>query len=307
MSISYTLTNSDDAFSLPILPLPYPDINEKTDGFDLISVKPCAGVIGAEIDDVDLTRPLSRDVLEEINRALLRYEVIFFRNQNLSPDDHIRLGQAFGQLSRHGVLPHLNGYPDIVVLDSNGPNVPVEEWHTDVTFEQCPPLGAILHCKIAPSSGGDTLWTSMTAAYNGLSKPLQNLCDQLFAEHSFTQGFRHTLARPGGYEKYRDVIANNPPVIHPVVRTHPIKKTKSLFVNGLFTSKIVDMSELESKHLLEMLYQHITTPEYTVRLRWQKDTIAFWDNRCTQHRPINDFLPAHRCMQRVVIKGDRPF
>lgn len=299
--------NHFDGVTGSLLPLPYPSMTDKTDGFQFITVKPTAGVIGAEISDVDLTVPLTKQVLQEIERALLQYEVIFFRDQDITPEDHLRLGQAFGTLSRHKVLPHLDGYPDIVVLDSTGPNAPVEEWHTDVTFETCPPLGAILHCKIAPSQGGDTLWTSMTAAYEGLSTPLKTMCDDLYAEHSFTQGFRHTLAKPGAYEKYRDTIANYPPVTHPVVRVHPVKGTKSLFVNGLFTSKIVGMSELESKHILELLYQHITTPEYTVRLRWRKNTIAFWDNRCTQHRPINDFYPAHRRMQRVVINGDKPF
>lgn len=275
--------------------------------YEHISVKPCAGVIGAQIGNVDLTRELPAVVVGEIEQALLQYEVIFFRNQDISPEDHLRFGHLFGGLARHPVLPHLPNYPDIVVLDSDGPNAPVEEWHTDVTFEKCPPLGAILHGAIVPEHGGDTLWASMTAAYEGLSTPLKTMCDGLSAEHSFTQGFRHTLARAGGYEKYRDVIASSPPVVHPLVRTHPVKGTKSLFVNGLFTAKIVGMSELESRYLLELLCHHITTPEYTVRLRWEQNTIAFWDNRCTQHRPINDFYPARRRMQRIVINGDRPF
>lgn len=275
--------------------------------YEWIKVSPVAGFIGAEVEGVDLTKELEQGIVREIACALVDYEVIFFRNQNISPIDHCRFGRYFGELSTHQVLPHLEGYKEIVVLDSEGSHPPVEEWHTDVTFEETPPLGSVLHCKIAPPFGGNTLWASMSAAYESLSSKMQQFLDGLIAEHSFVQGYRHTLRQPGAYEKYRDVIAQNPPVQHPVVRTHPVTGRKCLFVNGLFTTRILGLSEMESRSVLDFLYQHIVEPEHTCRFVWQNDSVAFWDNRSTQHRPVNDFAPARRRMQRIVIKGDRPF
>lgn len=265
---------------------------------------PVAGACGAEVRGIDLNRTLSDEVSSKLRDRLAKHQVLFFRNHDLSPERHIALGEVFGQLEVHPVLPHLPQYPQIVVLDSQADHPAVEEWHTDVTYDKCPPLGAVLYCRIAPEFGGDTLWSSMTAAYEGLSDSWQRHLSSLTAIHDFAQGYRHTLRQPGARERLQDVLARKVPVSHPVIRTHPVTGKKGLFVNQLFTSHIEGMSELESRHTLAFLYEHVTTPEFTCRLRWEKDTIAIWDNRSTQHRPVNDFLPQHRRMHRVVISGD---
>lgn len=273
---------------------------------ETLRFSPLAGALGAEVAGVDLTQPVGDAVFAELEQGLSDHQVLVFRDQDLSPEAHKAFGQRFGVLDTHPVLPHLEGHPEVVVLDSAARHPPVEEWHTDVTYERAPPLGSMLLCQEMPAAGGDTLFASLSAAYEGLSDAMQRLVSGLVAEHSFVQGYRHTLRAPGAYDRYRDAIAARPPAQHPVVRTHPVSGRKGLFVNGLFTTHIVGMSELESNGLLQMLYAHITTPEYTCRVRWQKHTLTFWDNRITQHRPINDFLPARRRMQRVVIRGDVP-
>ena len=157
-----------------------------------------------------------------------------------------------------------------------------------------------------PEIGGDTLWASTAAAYDGLSERMQRHLDGLTAVHSFAHGFRHSLAEPGGRERLASAVEKNPPVVHPVVRRPPVSGRKAIFVNRLFTAHSRDLPERESDALLTFLYDHIETPEYTVRFRWQVDSIAFWDNRATIHRPVNDFWPAHRKMERITIAGDRP-
>ena len=169
-----------------------------------------------------------------------------------------------------------------------------------------PPSFTLLQGQIIPAHGGDTLWASASAAYDGLSDKMRGFLDGLVAVHDFRQGFRESLAEPGGAERLADAIAANPPVEHPLIRTHPESGRKSIYVNALFTSHIKDLKPRESEQLLSFLYRHIVTEEYTVRLNWQPGTVAIWDNRSTQHKPINDFLPQHRLMHRVTITGDRP-
>ena len=272
-----------------------------------ITIQASAGSIGANIEGVNLCKPLLELEVASIKEALLRHHVIFFRDQPLSPQDHKRFASYFGSLEKHVVLPHLSDYPEIVVLDSDHKKPPVEEWHTDVTYDTCPPLGSILHCQIAPSFGGDTLWSNMQAAYEGLSDRLQQLFSSMTAVHSFEQGYRHTLRQPNAREIHKEVLQSKRPVCHPVVRTHPETKRKGIFVNQLFTSHIEGVSEYESRSLLNLLFEHIARPEFTCRFRWQNDSVAFWDNRSTQHCPINDFFPQRRRMQRIVIAGDQPF
>jgi taurine dioxygenase len=272
-----------------------------------MELHPVAGSIGAEVSGLDLTRSLSESACAALSEALARHQVLFFREQPISPAAHRALARAFGEPAPHPAYPTIEGYPELSILEVT-PDAPpkIDAWHTDMTFMECPPLGSILHGVIIPPVGGDTLFASLSAAFDSLSDRLRSFVDGLVAEHSFAHGFRHSLAEPGGAERLRHAVAANPPVHHPVVRTHPVTGRKLLFVNALFTTRIVGMRESESRALLDLLYAHIVEPEHTCRFRWQKDSIAIWDNRATQHRPVNDFWPGLRRMQRITVRGDRP-
>ena len=245
-----------------------------------------------------------------IRHALLEYQVIFFRDQHaFTPDKHSEFASLFGPPQLHPAYDHVAGHPEITVLenDRERPSL-IEKWHTDMTFSECPPLGSILHGKIIPGGGkGNTEFLSMAAAYDALEPSLQAKLCSLEAEHSFEHGFKESLAKPGGRERLAKALADNPPRSHPVVRTHPESGRRSLFVNGLFTTRILDMDPNESAELLEFLYAHMQDVRFRCRFDWRPESVAFWDNRITQHRPVNDYWPAHRKLQRITIDGDRPF
>jgi len=273
-----------------------------------ISVQPLAGSIGAEVHGVDLTQTVSDADFAAIHDALVTHLVIFFRDQDLTPAQHVALAKRFGPTQCHPAYPHVDGFPELTILESTVENPSkIEKWHTDMTFRKNPPLGSLLHGQVIPEKGGDTMWASMQAAYEGLSDRWQQFVSGLTARHDFAYGFKESLAEEGGYERLKTAIADNPTVQHPVVRTHPVTGRKGLFVNCLFTLDIVDMSEPESRAVLEFLYEHCVQPEYTCRFRWEKHSLAIWDNRATQHRPINDFLPQPRMLRRVVVDGDIPY
>jgi taurine dioxygenase len=176
-----------------------------------------------------------------------------------------------------------------------------------MTFRQHPPLGTVLKSEIIPPKGGDTQWASMTAAYNALSPSMAHFLESLTAVHDFSHGFKESLAEPGGRERLADAVAANPPVTHPVIRTHPETGRKVIFVNSLFTTHIVELQPKESNAVLAFLYKHVTTDEFTCRFQWRPHSIAIWDNRSTQHKPVNDYFPAHRRMERITIDGDKPY
>ena len=273
----------------------------------MITLTPVAGALGAEVSGLDLCVPLTQAQYEALNAALLEHQVLFFRDQAISPAQHAALAALFGTPQLHQAYPHIEGYPQLTILenDKDRPSK-IEKWHTDMTFRANPPLGSILHGVIIPSRGGDTLFASMSACYEGLSDKLQHFLEGLSAIHDFQVGFKESLDAPGGRERLASMVRDNPPVVHPVVRTHPLSGRKGLFINSLFTSSIEGMKARESRALLEFLYTHMESPEYSCRMHWQPDSIAFWDNRITQHRPINDYWPQHRRMQRITIDGDRP-
>jgi len=275
----------------------------------MFQVRPYSGAIGGLVEGVDLCRPLDDDTLSNLQQALLQYEVLFFRDQPMQPEHHAALADRFGQPQLHEAYDHVTGYPQITILENDRERPSkIEMWHTDMTFRPCPPLGSILHGVIIPEKGGDTMFASMSAAYEGLSDRMQSMLSGLTAVHDFSYGFKESLAEPGGAERLADMVAANPPVEHPVIRTHPVSGKKCIYVNSLFTVKIKGMHERESRALLDYLYQHVTMPEFTCRFSWQPDSVAFWDNRITQHKPVNDYYPAHRKMQRITIDdGERPF
>lgn len=268
----------------------------------MIEITPVAGALGAEISGVDLTRDLGAAAFDAVRQAWLDYEVIFFRDQPMSPAAHAALADRFGKPQLHEAYPHVDGYPQITILENDEANPSkIEKWHTDMTFRRRPPLGSILHGTVIPARGGDTLFASMSAAFDGLSDAMQQFLSSLTAIHDFSHGFRESLAEPGGRERLADMVASNPPVSHPVVQTHPESGKRCLYVNSLFTVAIEGMKQKESDALLDFLFNHVTTPEYTCRFAWQPDSVAFWDNRIVQHKPVNDYWPQHRKMQRITI------
>jgi taurine dioxygenase len=273
----------------------------------MIAFHPLAGALGAEVSGIDLRQPIDDATFAALEAGLLQHQVLFFRDQPIGPDHHRALARRFGEPVGHPAYPHIDGYPEINVLESTAENpTKIDTWHTDMTFMERPPLGSILRGRIIPTHGGDTMFASLFAAYDGLSDRMQRYLDGLSALHAFAHGFRHSLAEPGGWDRLGEAVRANPPVRHPVVRTHPRSGRKALFVNRLFTTHIDGLSEAESTAVLNFLYEHLETPEYNCRFRWTPDAIAFWDNRATLHRPVNDYFPAHRLMERITIGGDRP-
>lgn len=274
----------------------------------MLEILPIAGALGAEIHGIDLANDLGREDLECLRNLLNEHEVIFFRDQDISPARQKALALAFGPLQTHPAYDTVEGFPEITILEST-PDKPtkIEVWHSDMTFRQHPPMGTVLKSVIVPPRGGDTLWSSMTAAYNGLSPHMQTFLEGLTAVHDFSHGFRESLAEPGGQERLAEAVAANPPVQHPVIRTHPETGKRVIFVNALFTTHIQGVTPAESRAILSFLFEHITTAEYTCRFKWQPNSIAIWDNRSTQHKPINDYFPAPRRLQRITIDGDKPY
>lgn len=275
----------------------------------MYEVQPIAGALGAEIHGIDLARDdIGAEELATVRELLLEHQVIFFRDQDISPAQHKALALYFGPVQTHPAYGTVEGFPEITILESTEEKpTKIEAWHTDMTFRQHPPMGAVLRSVTVPPRGGDTMWSSMTAAYDGLSQPMQVFLEGLTAVHDFSWGFKESLAEPGGRERLAEAVAANPPVRHPVIRVHPETGKKVIFVNSLFTTHIEGLSATESDALLAFLYEHVTTAEYTCRFQWQPDSIAIWDNRSTQHKPINDYFPAHRKLHRITIDGDKPY
>ena len=272
--------------------------------YQKIRVEPLAGALGAEISGIDLAKPLDAGAVDEIRRAWLEHQVLFFRDQPLSVDEHKAFARRFGDLHIHPVLQQMadQGHPEIVVLESDAKRpVVADRWHSDVTFEREPPLGSILRAVEVPAAGGDTMWASMTAAYDALSEPMQRALEGLRAMHS------GAAFRKRATEGQVEALARNEMTAHPVIRTHPETGRKGIFVNSAFTKRIEGMKPRESEALLAFLYEHVSSPEFSCRFRWRKHSIAMWDNRCTQHRVVADNLTAYRRMERVTLLGDRPF
>jgi taurine dioxygenase len=278
------------------------------DTFGRFAVSPLTPRIGAEIQGVDLGGDLPDETIAEIRRALLTYKVIFFRDQDISQEKHIAFAQRFGELEVHPITPKGQANPEIFYLKSvdypsaksdrrTGANL----WHSDVTWRETPSLGSILRGRVIPETGGDTMFADMVAAYEGLSPAMKEWVCTLTAVHDGSlfaalQG----KSRESFWEQY-------PLQEHPVVRTHPETGERALYVNCAFTTHIKGLSQKESDWLLEHLYAQASIPEYQVRFRWRKNSIAFWDNRACQHYAVSDYAPAAREMERVTIVGDDPF
>ena len=275
-----------------------------------IRTRPLTPTIGALVENVDLAVPLDDEQFADIQAALLKHQVIFFENQRLTPVQHRDFAARFGALHTHPLYPGVPEAPELFTLDNHQANpTDNDSWHTDVTFIQTPPKAAILHAHRLPDSGGDTIWSNMKAAFEALSPSFRDYLTTLDAVHDFARGFPASgvVAGNAGAEAHARAVAANPPVIHPVVRTHPETGEDGLFVNTTFTDRIVGLSRKESDAILGVLFDHIQKPEFLVRWRWTENAVAFWDNRVTQHYAVNDYLPARRIMVRATILGDRPY
>ena len=272
-----------------------------------ITISPLTPTIGAEISGVDLGRPLDTAHEDAIYQALLDHLVIFFRDQDITPERHLAFSQSFGELDRpHPLYAQVPGHERIVMLANDAQNPPdTDGWHTDLTFLAEPPFASILVAREVPESGGDTLWASMVAAYDALPEDMKHYLEGLSAVHDMGD-FRNSFA-VGETDGERLLAATQRfgCAIHPLVKTHPVTGRKFLYVNEGFTVHIVGQTARESRRLLNYLLDHINRPEYQVRFRWQSGSVAMWDNRCTQHYAVSDYLPAYRCMHRTTVVRDR--
>jgi taurine dioxygenase len=275
-----------------------------------LDIIPLSSALGAQISGVDLSRDLNTAQRDAIEQALLKHQVLFFREQPITPQQQTRFAAQFGDLHVHPIYPNVPEQPEIMVLDTALTDVRDNAiWHTDVTFLPTPAMGAVLSAKQLPAYGGDTLWASGIAAFEALSRPLQILLDGLTATHDFTRSF--PVERFGStaqdLARWEETRRRNPPLSHPVIRTHPVSGRKALFVNDGFTSRINELEPAESEAILKLLFAHATRPEFTIRWRWQQNDVAMWDNRVTQHYAVDDYRPQRRVMHRATILGDVPF
>lgn len=268
-----------------------------------LQIKPLTPAIGAEIFGIDLAAPDVADHVPAIRSALLAHKVIFFRDQHISAAQHIAFARHFGDLEIHPATPKDQPDPEILRI-AHGPDSRGTEnaWHSDVTWREQPSLGSILRAIEVPPVGGDTLFADMHLAFLSLSPEMQRIARGLKAVHDIARVFAGRLGKTAD-----DLRAKYPPRTHPVVRTHPETGAPTLFVNTAFTSHIEGLSAAESAALLAHLYATASNPEIQCRFRWQAGSIAFWDNRASQHFAASDYFPARRVMERVTIAGCKPF
>ena len=262
--------------------------------------------IGATISEISLNKGLNSETIEQIYSALIKHQVIFFRGQDISPENHLKLAESLGEIDPgHPVYPHVEGYQSIVLLKNDVNNRPdTNDWHKDLTFKSNPPFASILHGVKVPKVGGDTLWASMSAAYNALPNGWKEQLEGLEAIHDMGT-FRNDFYKEGGIDSVNSALKKVGSAVHKIIETHPISGLKYLNVNQSFTRNIINESQGPSDHILQFLYQHISKPEFQVRFHWEDNSIAIWDNRITQHYAVCDYLPELRHMQRVTVINDK--
>jgi alpha-ketoglutarate-dependent sulfate ester dioxygenase len=292
-------------------------VHRAPDAAAALDIRPVAGHIGAEIHGVDLAADLDDATIGGVRQALLDWKVVFFRDQHIGHAEQIAFARRFGKLTP--AHPHEDqppeGFPEILPIDSRryeklfGKRTVTYDngWHTDVTALVNPPAASILRADTVPPYGGDTQWTNLVAAYEGLPEPLRVLADGLRAKHSF--GHVRTAGTGGSYAQ--KIAANPLLAIHPVVRVHPETGERALYVSPSFTTheaSIIGLSKVQSRRILDLFYEQIQRPEYTVRFRWQPGSVAFWDNRSTAHLGPADLdrIEGDRVLYRVTLEGDVP-
>ena len=272
-----------------------------------IIVKPFAPNLGAIITGIDLSNSISDTEIRIIKDAFHKFQVLFFQNQSeILPQNHIVLGQFFGDLHIHPAAPKMKNFPEIFEINTdknskiaNG----AEDFHSDVSCDIEPPLGTMLQLHVLPECGGDTMFANMYLAYEALSKPMQVFLGELKASHESEHFYK------GRYQNKNEVDMNKeyPSAIHPIIRTHPETEKKAIYVNKFFTTRIEGLADQESKLILDYLFTHIEKTEFQIRYKWNKNDMAFWDNRCTIHKALWDYFPNERKGRRVTIKGSVPY
>ena len=265
--------------------------------------------LGAEISGIDLSKDFNEEIQNKIYNDLIRYKVLFFRDQNITPQFHIEFAKSFGSIEEpHPVYPHVDGFPEIVLLENDKDNPPdTDEWHTDVTFKNDPPFASVLYSKITPEVGGDTLWSSLSKIYDALPNELKGQIENLRAIHdmgSFRNNYMNdddkesSIKLNKGFQEFGNAV-------HSVVKEHPISNERFLYINPSFTSQIVGMTTTDSNNLLSYLFNFMCKPEFQIRFKWTPNTLVIWDNRCTMHYAIGDYMPDKRVMHRVTVLNDR--
>ena len=280
--------------------------NNKKNANKNIIVKPYAPNIGAIIKGIDLSKKISDYELNFIKDSFYKFQVLFFQEQaEISPENQIILGKYFGELHIHPAAPKMKNYPEIFEIHthkdskiSNG----AEDFHSDVSCDAEPPLGTMLQLHILPDYGGDTMFANMYMAYDTLSDKMKIFLGDLNAVHESEHFYKDRYEN----NDVKDKNKKYPSASHPIVRTHPITKKKALYVNKFFTTRVEGLNIEESKLILNFLFQHCEKTDFQIRYRWNKNDMAFWDNRCTLHKAIWDYHPMERKGRRVTIKGDKP-
>jgi len=275
-----------------------------------IQLRPLSSALGAEVGGVDLSRPLDDEVFSEVRRAFRDHLVVFFRDQALSPDQQVAFARRFGPIGTYPFAAPLEGHPEVIAVIKE----PEQEtnfggfWHSDTAYLERPSLGSVLYAKEVPPLGGDTLFANMHLAYECLSEGMRRLLDGLSAVNSSAKDERRVRGThlASGSMTRRRPATNELTAVHPVVRTHPETGRRALYVNRAHTVRFTGMTEAESALILEFLYAHAVREEFTCRFRWEAGSLAFWDNRCTQHYPLNDYPGRRRVMHRVTVEGERP-
>jgi len=285
--------------------------NDLSPAFTRFGVEPYTPTIGAVVHDLDLSQPLDATTQAELQTALARHEVLFFRQQHLTPDQHVALARAFGHVKEvQAFFPRLDSHPAIEIVESTAQRPSAaNNWHADITWRDNPPVATVLHAQVLPAVGGDTVWASLTRAFESLSPALQAHLETLTAVHTWeiSRWTEYLLGKDQGEQHLREARAKYPPVEHPVVRVHPITGKKILYVNPTFTSHIKGLPRAQSDSLLAQLFALVVVPEFQARLRWEPGTVAIWDNRSTQHYAVGDYFPQHRKLHRITVTADRAF
>jgi len=283
--------------------LPHPTAAARAAGIEVVRL---GGNLGAEIRGVDLREPLSDAQFEAVHAAFVQHQVIVLRDQDITLEQQKAFARRFGDLSIHPFSPNLDDQREVIVLDYSADNPPAltDQWHADETFRAAPPMATILRARVVPAYGGDTLFSSMTAAYTGLSERMKQYVHGLEALHDF-KPWRPLFTSSAKHQaKLRELEREFPNPWHPVVRIHPVTKRRILNVNPQFVVKLRGVKEDESQAVLAYLYDRAKIPEYQLRVRWAPNTVVMWDNRSVQHYAPHDYYPQRRTMDRLTIAGE---
>lgn len=275
------------------------------------TIRPLSSSIGAMVENIDLRLEQSPQAIDVVYQALLDHQVIFFRDQAITTEQHLAFAKKFGELEIHpfakDMLKNNEIYPEVMKISHNRDSKGRENlWHSDVTWRKEPSLGSILRATIIPEMGGDTLFANMERAYEDLDDDMKERLEGLTAMHDASPFFEGMKANGASDEEIEAKRKEYPESEHPVIRTHPDTGRKSIYVNTAFTQHIVGMDKQESDQLLDYLYSRAAIPEYQYRFRWEPNSIAFWDNRACQHYAVSDYWPQERSVERVTIMGDKP-